>query len=147
MDSQLPVYLGLFFSAFISATVLPAQSELVLAGLLFAEKHPVWTLIIVACAGNSLGAALNWLLGRYSQRFQDRRWFPVKAETLRKTETWYRKYGRWTLLMSWVPVIGDPLTVVAGVLREPFVSFIVIVAFAKMFRYLVVAGLTLHWVG
>lgn len=147
MIVDLPVYLGLFFAAFIAATLLPAQSEVVLAGLLLAGRQPPWLLVLVACAGNCLGSATNWLLGRYCLRYQERRWFPVKAKALRKAEHWYRKCGRWSLLMSWMPVIGDPLTLVAGILREPFLSFIAIVVFAKLVRYVAVMGLALQWVG
>lgn len=95
--------------------------------------------------GNILGSAVNWLLGRCCVRFQDKRWFPVKKEKLNKARTWYRTYGRWSLLLSWAPVIGDPLTLVAGLLREPFASFILIVGLAKLARYLVVAALVLPW--
>ena len=138
-------YLSLFFAAFIAATLLPAQSELALAGLLSLGKQPVWALIAVATAGNVLGSCTNWLLGRYCLCFKDRRWFPAKAKSLARAEAWYRKYGRWSLLLSWAPVIGDPLTVIAGVLREPFASFCLIVLIAKLGRYLVVAGIALQW--
>jgi len=138
-------YLGLFSAAFLAATLLPAQSELVLAGLLVMGDQPAWALIAVATAGNVLGSATNWLIGRYLMHFKDRRWFPAKQTTLDKAEAWYRTYGRWSLLLSWAPVIGDPLTVVAGVLREPLASFCCIVLAAKLGRYLVVAGVALQW--
>jgi membrane protein YqaA with SNARE-associated domain len=138
-------YLSLFSAAFIAATLLPAQSELALAGLLVTGEQPAWALIATATAGNVLGSCANWLLGRYCLRFQDKRWFPVKGASLDKAATWYRKYGRWSLLLSWAPVIGDPLTVVAGVLREPFASFCCLVLAAKLGRYLVVAGIALQW--
>lgn len=136
---------GLFLAAFVAATLLPAQSELALAGLLAAGHKPVWLLVAAATTGNILGSAVNWLLGRCCVRFQDKRWFPVKKEKLNKARTWYRTYGRWSLLLSWAPVIGDPLTLVAGLLREPFASFILIVGLAKLARYLVVAALVLPW--
>jgi len=138
-------YLSLFSAAFLAATLLPAQSELLLAGLLMLGEQPAWALIAVATAGNVLGSAVNWLLGRYCMHFKDRRWFPAKQATLDKGEAWYRKYGRWSLLLSWAPVIGDPLTLIAGVLREPFASFCCIVLAAKLGRYLVVAGIALQW--
>ncbi len=62
-----------------------------------------------------------------------------------KAASWYRRYGRWSLLLSWAPIIGDPLTLAAGLLREPFASFILIVGLAKLGRYLLVAGAALHW--
>jgi membrane protein YqaA with SNARE-associated domain len=61
-------------------------------------------------------------------------------------EAWYRRYGRWTLLLSWVPVIGDPLTIVAGIMRESLAAFILLVALAKTARYLAVGGLSLGWI-
>jgi len=136
----------MFFTAFIAATLLPAQSELVLAGLLIAGNQPAWILIAVATVGNTLGSSVNWLLGAYFSRFRDRRWFPVKEAKLDKAVSWYHRYGRWSLLASWAPFVGDPLTLVAGLLREPFGSFFAIVLFAKLARYLVIAGLSLQWV-
>jgi len=138
-------YLGLFTAAFVAATLLPAQSEVVLAGLLLAGKQPVWALLLVATVGNVLGSCVNWLLGRYCMRFKNRRWFPVKESSLAKAEAWYHKYGRWSLLLSWAPIIGDPLTLIAGVLREPFLSFVAIVLVAKLGRYLIIAGIALQW--
>ena len=79
------------------------------------------------------------------RQFQDRRWFPVKPAQLARAEAQYRRYGRWSLLLSWAPFIGDPLTVVAGVLREPLPSFLLIVTIAKGGRYLIVIALTLAW--
>ncbi|QRM34647.1 YqaA family protein [Microvirga sp. VF16] len=138
-------YGGLFVAAFLSATVLPFQSEVVLFGLLVAEHYQWWLLILVASVGNTLGSAANWLLGRLLARFEDRPWFPVRRETIKRAEAWYHRYGRWSLLLSWLPFIGDPLTIVAGVLREPLPIFIVIVAVAKTARYFAVAGLTFGW--
>ena len=136
-------YLGLFLSALIAATLLPAQSDVVPAGLLALGAHPVWVLIAVATAGNVLGSVINWVLGRYVEHFRDRRWFPVRESQLNRYQRMYHRWGRWSLLLSWAPVIGDPLTVIAGVLREPLWSFVLIVLIAKLGRYLVVAGLTL----
>lgn len=144
---DLATYFGLFSAALLAATLLTAQSELVLAGLLLAGKQPVLALIAVATVGNVLGSAINWWLGRYLEHFQDRRWFPIKPATLQKASGWYHRYGRWSLLLSWVPLIGDPLTLAAGVLREPFFSFLGIVTVAKLARYLIVAAVTLNWLG
>ena len=134
--SLFSLYGGLFLTALVAATLLPAQSELLLATLLVQSGEPAWALIAVATLGNSAGSAVNWWLGRSLTRFQGRRWFPFSPESLRKAEGW-------SLLCSWMPVIGDPLTLVAGTLREPLPSFLLLVVLAKLGRYLVVAGVAL----
>ena len=133
------MYLSVFISAFLAATLLPAQSEAVLAYQLSARPESMEMLIGVATAGNVLGALLNWWLGRFFTHFKDRRWFPVDGKALLRAEKHYKKYGRYSLLLSWVPFIGDPITVIAGFLREPVWSFIILVTIAKCGRYLVVA--------
>ena len=145
MMLALSVYLGLFLSALGAATLLPLQSEAVLVGLLLSEKYPVWALLAVATTGNVLGAVINWGIGRYIDHLRDRRWFPVSAAQLEKAQAHYQRYGKWSLLLSWMPVIGDPLTLVAGILREPFWKFLLLVMVAKGGRYLVLAALTLGW--
>lgn len=138
-------YLGLFASALVAATVLPMQSEAVLAALLIGGTHPVTALLVVATVGNVLGSVINWVLGRYLLRYRDRRWFPASQAQLDRAQGWYRRWGRWSLLGSWLPVVGDPLTVVAGLMREPLVPFLVLVTLAKGTRYLVLAAVVLSW--
>ena len=138
-------YLGLFASALIAATILPMQSEAVLVGLLATGERSVALLLIVATVGNVLGSVINWVLGRFLLRFRDRRWFPASDRQLSRAQAWYRRYGRWSLLGSWLPVIGDPLTVVAGVLREPIIPFLILVTIAKGGRYLLLAAVALAW--
>ena len=142
---ELSVYAGLFLAALLAATVLPMQSEALLVGLLLTGDYPVAALLFVASLGNVLGAVLNWLLGRGLERFRDRRWFPVSAARLEQARPWYHRWGRWSLLLSWAPVIGDPLTVAAGVLREPFWTFLLIAGGAKVLRYLALTAATLGW--
>lgn len=134
---------GLFSAALVAATLLPAQSEAVLVALLVADAHPVWVLLIVATAGNVLGLVINWALGRFLIHFSDRKWFPVSQRKLDQAGGWYARWGYWSLLASWVPIIGDPLTLAAGVMREPFWRFVLIVTLAKGGRYLVLAWITL----
>ncbi len=142
---ELSGYFGLFLAAFAAATLLPAQSEAVLVGLLLSESFSPGMLLGVATFGNVLGSLANWLIGRYIERLRGKRWFPVSEKQLDKAQRAYHRYGRWSLLLSWVPIIGDPLTVVAGTLREPLWSFLLLVTLAKGGRYLLLAGITLGW--
>ncbi len=141
--SSLGALSGLFLVSFLAATVLPAQSEFGLAGLIVVEAAPLWLMVLVASVGNTLGSCVNWLLGRWIEHFRHRRWFPVSERNLDRASGWYRRYGKWSLLLSWAPIIGDPLTLAAGVLREPFLPFLILVAIAKTARYLVVAAIAL----
>ncbi|QGZ29093.1 YqaA family protein [Stutzerimonas stutzeri] len=142
---DLSAYLGLFIAAFAAATLIPAQSETVLVGLLLGSDFSPSTLVWVATCGNVLGSLVNWLLGRSIERLRHKRWFPVSPRQLEKAQRSYHRYGRWSLLLSWVPIIGDPLTVVAGTLREPLWSFLLLVTLAKGGRYLLLAAVTLGW--
>ncbi|MDQ2081755.1 YqaA family protein [Xanthobacteraceae bacterium Astr-EGSB] len=141
--TSLAVYAGLFFTALVAATILPMQSEAALVALLVGGAWPAWALVAVVSAGNVAGSVINWLIGRGIERFRDRRWFPVGPAALERAQRWYQRYGKWSLLLSWAPVIGDPLTVAAGVLREPFAMFLLLVTLAKVGRYLVLAAVTL----
>lgn len=136
-------YLGLFLSALGAATLLPLQSEAALVSLLLSEAYPLWTLLALASAGNILGALLNWLLGRYLEHFRHKRWFPLSDARLQQAQDWYARYGRGSLLLSWLPIIGDPLTLVAGVMGERLWIFLLLVSLAKTARYAVLAALTL----
>ena len=135
--------IALFFAAFLAASLFPAQSEAFLVSLLVTGAHPAWVLFAAATAGNVLGSVLNWGIGRFLSHFSDRRWFPVSPAKFDKAANWYHRWGYWSLLASWVPIIGDPLTLVAGTLREPFWRFALIVTVAKGGRYLVLILATL----
>ncbi len=136
-------YFSLFLSALLAATLLPAQSEGLLAALILEGSYFFWGLILVASVGNTLGSVVNWWLGYHLQRFQDRRWFPFSRGSIEKAGERLRRYGLWSLLLSWVPVIGDPITLVAGFLRVRFWVFLGLVALAKTARYLVI-GLPIY---
>ena len=110
---------------------------------MLAGTYPPSLRIVVVGAGNVLGSVVNWALGRSVDRFRDRRWFPVSYASLDRAARWYARWGHWSLLLSWMPVIGDPLTVVAGVLREPLWRFLLVVGFAKVARYVAVAAVAL----
>ena len=135
------MYLTLFISAFSAATILPVQSEVLLAYQVSIAPDSVVKLVAVATLGNVLGATVNWWLGRLTENFRAKKWFPVNQRQLRKAENFYAQYGRYSLLFSWVPIIGDPITIVAGILREPILSFVLLVTIAKCARYAFVVGL------
>jgi len=140
---ELTSYLGLFLAAFAAATLLPMQSEAALAAMLVSELYLPMALVAVATAGNVLGSVVNWFLGRGVEHFKHKRWFPVSESKLEKTQAFYQRYGYWSLLLSWVPIIGDPITLVAGVMREPLWRFTLLVTLAKGGRYLLLTLLVL----
>ena len=134
------VNLGLFLSAFLSATLLPGSSEVLLVALL-TEGYDAFTLWCWATAGNTLGSTVNWFMGKYLLHFRHRKWFPVKEKSLDKAQCWFQHYGLWALLLAWAPVIGDGLTFIAGIMRVKFVYFFVLVAIGKGIRYGILLGL------
>lgn len=127
-------YALLAFSAFTSASLLPGSSEIVLAALWY-QGYDVWFLWLVATLSNGVGSVLNWWLGSQVTRFQHKRWFPASPEQLQRAQQWSYKFGPYAILFSWLPVVGDPLTVVAGILRYPLWQFIPLVLIAKGARY------------
>ncbi|MEM6579732.1 MAG: YqaA family protein [Pseudomonadota bacterium] len=133
-------YLGLFASAFLAATLVPAYSELVLVGLVSAGYNPL-ALWAWASIGNTLGSAVNWALGRYLLHYQDSKWFPFKPEKLGISQRWFQKYGVWSLLFAWLPVGGDALTFIAGIMRVRFGIFVLLTAIGKATRYAILMGL------
>jgi membrane protein YqaA with SNARE-associated domain len=134
--SDLVAYSGLFLSALIAATILPLQSEAVLTALLVAGDQSAFLLLTVASVGNVLGAVINWAIGRSLDKLRGRFWTKQDPKALIRATEWYHRWGKWSLLLSWAPFIGDPLTVVAGVLREPILPFLIIVTIAKTGRYI-----------
>ena len=126
-----------------AATLIPAQSEAVLVGSIVLIPDDVVLLVAVASVGNVLGALINWILGRF---FSDRcaRMYDADSGAVRQAVRWYQRWGWISLLASWVPVIGDPITFCAGVMREPVWRFLLVVTFAKTVRYVVVATTTLQ---
>jgi membrane protein YqaA with SNARE-associated domain len=142
---DLLAYASLFLTAFVAATLFPAGSEAVLVGLLLARDQPVASLLIVATVGNVLGSLVNWVLGRWIEHFRDRPWFPVEPDALERAQSWYQRYGKWSLLLSWAPIIGDPLTVAAGLMRERLGVFLLLVTIAKLSRYVILTVVTLNF--
>ena len=137
---------GLFLAAFGAATILPFQSEVVFVALQLAQVAGVWALVAVASVGNTLGAVVNYALGRGLERFRERRWFPASAAQLDRAQRWYARWGVWTLLLSWAP-LGDAFTVIAGTMRTPVWLFVTLVALAKTGRYVALAWLTAQAAG
>lgn len=131
-------YLSLFASAFLAATILPFYSEVVLLALV-SKGGNITLLVIVATVGNTLGAVVNWWLGLYIQKFKDKRWFYFKEKQIEKAQAWFNRYGKWSLLMAWLPIGGDALTLIAGIMRVPLAIFVVLVAFGKGLRYVALA--------
>ena len=128
-------YLSLLFISFLAATILPFSSELVLASLLNVDKYNSFVLIVTASLGNILGSVFNWLLGFYLFKYINKKWFPLTQSQIEKASYWFRKFGIWSLLFAWVPIIGDPLTLVAGTLKIRFPIFLFLVSLGKIGRY------------
>jgi membrane protein YqaA with SNARE-associated domain len=131
---------GLFAAAFLSATLLPGSSEAAFAALLGSGRISLAEALAVATAGNTLGSCANWAIGRWLAHWRDHPRFPVPPAKFERYAAMYRRWGVWSLLLSWVPIIGDPLTVLAGVFRTPFWLFTAVVAVAQFGRYLALAG-------
>lgn len=145
--AELAIYGSLFASAFLAATLLPVSSEVVLLGLLAAGRGDPALLFAVATTGNTLGSMVNWILGRGIDTLQSRRWFPVTSGQYEQAGRTFRRYGAWTLLFAWLPVVGDAFTVVAGAARVPLGLFVLLVGLGKAARYAAVVLGTLWAMG
>lgn len=135
----------LFVSAFGAATLLPLQSEAVLLTLLTQTSYAPILLISVASIGNILGSCVNWWLGVKAEQYKNKKWFPVSDQKLLKAQKIYQHYGFWSLLLSWTPIIGDPITLIAGLMKENIVRFLLLVSVAKIGRYLFIYLAFLAW--
>jgi len=132
------IYTSLFIISFLAATILPLSSELTLAGLIATNNYNNLLLLIAASIGNILGSIVNWILGFYSRNLISKKWFPFKDEQIKRSSNWFNKFGKWSLLFAWVPIIGDPLTLEAGLLRVKFIEFLILVSIGKVFRYFLI---------
>ena len=130
-------YVGLFAVSFLAATLFPMGSEAAVAAMAAPGFHHA-AIFLVATLGNVLGALVNYGAGRYGRRFLFSRWIQLRPGRLARAEAFFAKYGSPVLFLSWVPVIGDPLTVAAGVLRVPMGRFTFWVTFGKALRYLLI---------
>ena len=143
MAEELAVHAGLFLSAFLAATLIPGSSEVALAGALLLYPASMISLVSVATVANTAGAVVNWLLGRFLMQLAGKRWFPVTAQRLEQASGIFTRYGSWPLLLSWLPIVGDPMTVAAGALRVRLLFFIPLVLTGKALRYAAVAAATM----
>lgn len=130
--------LGLFLAAFLAATPVPMQSEVVFLALQ-AAGWPVLTLVAVASVGNILGSCVTYAIGRGAETFRTRRWFPLTPAALARAQHWWQRWGLWSLLVSWAPG-GDLLVALAGLMRVPVWQFLLLVALAKTARYAVLGA-------
>ena len=132
------IYLSLFTVSFLVATIIPFGSEMYFAALLAIGNYNSLLLLISASIGNILGSVFNWICGYYAAYFIQKKWFPINQHQINKANNFFLKYGKWSLLLSWVPFIGDPLTFAAGSLRYSFLPFLLLVSIGKIARYLVI---------
>jgi len=132
---------GLFLISFSAATLLPGGSEAALLLLAAQDTYSTTLLLLVASTGNILGSLVNYAMGRYALHFQSRRWFPVTPSQLAKAQTWFNRWGQWSVLGAWLPIIGDPITMAAGVMRMNWLTFLALVTLSKTLRYAALLGL------
>lgn len=130
----------LFCSSFLAATILPFYSEVILFALV-RQGEPAAVLIIIASVGNTLGAVVNWYLGRFLLHYQDRRWFYFKEDQVAGMQHWFQRYGVWSLLFAWLPLGGDALTFIAGIMKVRIGLFLLLVGVGKSLRYVAVVYL------
>ncbi|AFT66158.1 MAG: membrane protein YqaA with SNARE-associated domain [Cycloclasticus pugetii] len=136
-------HLGLFIAAFLAATVLPLSSEIVLNALLLSGLSPT-TLVITATIGNVLGSLTNYALGYWASLLVIKKWLRMSEADFIRAEQRFTKYGLFSLCFAWVPIIGDPLTVIAGVLRVHLLWFLILVTAGKLLRYIAVSYMLLQ---
>ncbi len=130
-------YFTLFAASFLAATILPFYSEAFLF-VLRQQGEPGWLLVVIASSGNTLGSVVNWYLGKYLLHFKDRRWFYFKEQQIENMQRWFQKYGVWSLLFAWLPLGGDVLTLIAGIMKVRLSVFLTLVAIGKTLRYVAV---------
>jgi len=127
-------YLFVFLSAIAAATFLPLSSEIAAIAAIKTEHNP-WLIWFIATLGNTLGSVINWALGQYLEKFKHRSWFPFNDTQLVRAQNIFNRYGLWSLLFAWIPVIGDGLTLIAGVMKVKLWLFTLLVAIGKAARY------------
>ena len=131
-------YVGLFLASFLAATILPLSSEIVLSFLLLNGLNPT-ILVSLATFGNVLGSFLNYAIGLWGGVFLVKKVLKISEDECGKAQQIFKKYGVLSLFFAWLPVIGDPLTVVAGALKINLLIFFILVASGKLIRYIIIS--------
>lgn len=132
----------LFVLSFLAATLVPIGSEWLLI-LLIVQDYPVHQVVMTATLGNYLGACTSFLLGIAGSTFIISKVLRINSEQMARAEKMYRRYGIWSLLLSWLPLVGDPICLVAGMFRIRFIPFSILVFLGKFCRYATLALLVL----
>lgn len=135
---DLAAHLTILGVSFLAATIIPGSSEVVLVTMVLERPGELVSLFLTATVGNTAGSAVNWVIGRWFQRFAGRRWFPASQTQLDRAARWFNRYGIWSLLLAWLPIVGDALTVIAGALKVNIWAFVALVGVGKAARYVVV---------
>jgi membrane protein YqaA with SNARE-associated domain len=135
-------YGTLFLLSFLASTIVPIGSEWLLVAMVIKGFDPVLS-VSIATAGNTLGACTTYGIGIYGSTWVIRRLFRLDESSRKRAELFYAKLGVWSLLFSWLPVVGDPLCLAGGLLRIHFGVFLLLVFIGKLFRYLLLAVLVM----
>ena len=128
-------YVIVFSSSLLAATIAPFYSEVVLGAVLMRQPDAALWLWLLASVGNTLGGMINWWLGKYLLHYQHKRWFPIKEKQLARAQAGFQRFGIWSLLLSWLPIVGDPLTLIAGMMKVRLLPFTLLVFIGKAARY------------
>jgi membrane protein YqaA with SNARE-associated domain len=136
-------FYSLFLLSFLASTLIPLGSEWLLVAMLLSRSEP-WAVVAVATAGNYLGALSTYWIGLYGGDFLKVRVLRMDEKTTLKAERFYARFGSYSLFLSFLPVVGDPLCLIGGVLRVRFIRFSLLVISGKLARYAAVAWLTLQ---
>jgi membrane protein YqaA with SNARE-associated domain len=131
-------YISIFFLSFLAATIIPFSSEVGLLSYMAVGKFNNELLLIFASLGNILGSCVNYILGLYIIKFKTKSWFPFKDNQILKATKWFNRFGVYSLFFAFLPIVGDPLTLIAGMFRVSFIKFIILVSFGKILRYLLI---------
>ena len=134
-------YIGLFLASFLAATIFPLSSEIVLSGLLLSKYDPTF-LVAIATIGNVLGALVNYGVGFWGSKAIIQK--VLKEYEYLQAEERFKKYGIVSLFFAWMPIIGDPLTVIAGILKVNILWFLILVTSGKLIRYIVISHIILY---